>query len=59
MTMLEIYEQHNLGKRYVKKNYKEALIKLEQQGKIIVNPTASERAKNTFGDKVIVSFPPK
>jgi len=63
LTMEEIYNQHNVGKRYISKNYKEALKKLEQQGKIIADPPASKRRKQkgeiTFGDQVRVTFPPK
>jgi len=63
LTMEEIYNQHHVGKRYISKNYKEALRKLEQQGKIIVHPPASERRKYkgeiTFGEEVRVTFPPK
>jgi len=54
MLMKEIYEQHHVGKRYVAKNYKDALSKLETQGKIIANP--NKRRKGTFGDDVKVSF---
>lgn len=63
MTMLEVYEQHYVGKRYIKTNYKEALKNLESQGKITVDPPASKRRKNkgqtTFADDVKVTFPPK
>jgi three-Cys-motif partner protein len=63
LTMLEVYEQHHLGKQYIGKNYKEALRKLEKQGKIIVDPPASQRRKYkgeiTFGEQVKITFPPK
>ncbi|MEG4007942.1 three-Cys-motif partner protein TcmP [Microcoleus sp. Pol11C1] len=63
MTMEQIYNQHHVGKRYISKNYKEALKKLEQQGKIIADPPASKRRKYkgeiTFGEKVTVTFLPK
>jgi three-Cys-motif partner protein len=63
LTMEEIYNRHNVGKRYISKNYKEALRKLEQQGKIIADPPASKRRKYkgeiTFGEKVKVTFLPK
>ena len=32
LTMLEVYNQHHVGKRYIKKNYKQALLKLEAEG---------------------------
>jgi hypothetical protein len=63
ITMEQIYNQHHVGKRYISKNYKEALKKLEQQGKIIAEPPASKRRKYkgeiTFGEKVRVTFLPK
>lgn len=63
LTMEEIYNQHHVGKRYISKNYKEALNKLEQQGKIIAYPPASKRRKYkeeiTFAEHVRVTFPPK
>ena len=63
LTMAAIHNNHNVGKRYISKNYKEALKKLEQQGKIIADPPASKRRKQngeiTFGDQVRVTFPPK
>ncbi|MDJ0555899.1 MAG: three-Cys-motif partner protein TcmP [Microcoleaceae cyanobacterium MO_207.B10] len=57
ITMIDIYHRHHVGKRYIKKNYKDTLIKLEAQGKIIVEP--SKRRKNTFGDTVKVTFLPQ
>lgn len=63
MAMEQIYNQHHVGKRYISKNYKDALKKLEQQGKIIADPPASKRRKYkgeiTFGEKVTVTFLPK
>ena len=55
IQMIDIYEQHHVDKRYIKKNYKDTLLKLEAEGKIITNP--SKRKKDTFGDKVEVIFP--
>ena len=57
MTMLDVYERHHVDKPYIKKNYKEALLKLESQQKIIVDP--AKRRKNTFADKVKITFPSK
>jgi three-Cys-motif partner protein len=63
MTMLEIYDQHHVGKRYIKSNYKSVLLKLEAKGKITVQPTTEMRRKRngepTFGDSLVVTFPPK
>jgi three-Cys-motif partner protein len=61
LKMKEIFENHHIGKRYIKKNYKVILKKLESENKITCNPSASERPKRkgevTFSDKVLVTFP--
>jgi hypothetical protein len=63
ITMEEIYMLHNVGRRYISKNYKTALNNLESQGKIIAKPPGNERQKRkgeiTFADSVKVTFPPK
>lgn len=53
LTMHQIYERHNVNRPYTKRNYKQVLIQLEEQGKI----TASPHKKETFGDTVQVTFP--
>ena len=59
----EIYERHNVGRRFISSNYREALISLEGQGKITTNPPANQRPPRkgipTFGDNVKVTFPKK
>lgn len=61
LTVKQLYEEHNVGKPYLLKNYKEALKKLEADGKITANPSFDKRRKIkgeiSFGDNVIVSFP--
>ena len=63
LSRKEIYEQHNVGRRFISSNYREALINLEQQGKIFTNPPANQRQQRkgivTFGDNVKVTVPPK
>jgi three-Cys-motif partner protein len=63
LSRKEIYERHNVGRRFISSNYREALIDLEQLGKIITNPPANQRQQRkgirTFGDNVKVTFPPK
>lgn len=53
LTMAKIYRKHNVNRPYIKKNYKQVLRQLEEQGKI----TASKHRKATFGDRVQVTFP--
>lgn len=63
ITMQEIYMQHNIGRRYISKNYKAALNSLEAKGKIKADPPANKRRKMkgeiTFADAVKVYFPSK
>ena len=62
MRMKEVYEQHHVGRPYIKKNYKDALSRLEGEGKIVANPPANKRRKRggkvTFADNARVTFPP-
>ena len=53
--MKNIYEKHSVDTPYIKKNYKDALILLEQQGKIKADPAV--RRKGTFADHVLAKFP--
>jgi three-Cys-motif partner protein len=61
LTMYQIYERHNVGRPYLKTNYKKVLIKMEASNKIMVNPPADRRRKTkgelTFADSVVVTFP--
>ena len=61
LSMYKIYERHNVGRNYIKTNYKKALTKLEANERITTKPSAVERPKRngevTFADDVIVTFP--
>ena len=61
LTMKEVYENHHVGKQFIKRNYKDALIKLELQGTIKAIPPIDKRpsrkCKPTFADHVKVKFP--
>lgn len=60
MTVRQIIDAQ-LGKRYLEKNYKDALRMLEEQDRIEVEPRAYARPRRagevTFGPKVRVTFP--
>jgi len=62
LCMKEVYEKHHVGKRYIKRNYKDALRRLESAGRIIADPPAESRLRRrgevTFADRVRVTFPP-
>ncbi len=61
LTVRQVYERHSVGRRYVLKNYKDALRQLEAAGKIEADPPAAERpmhkGERTFADNVLVAFP--
>jgi three-Cys-motif partner protein len=61
LSMQEIYERHNVGRPYIKTNYKKALTKMEVTGRIKAEPPAEDRRKIrgevTFADNVVVTFP--
>ena len=56
LAMKEIYERHHVGRRFIKKNYKDVLKQMEAKGVIRCAP--SKRPKNTLGVNVQVTFPP-
>jgi hypothetical protein len=63
VTMEQVYKKHNIGRPYIKKNYKQVLSNMEANGKIIVDPPAIKRQKRkgevTFVDNVLITFPPR
>lgn len=56
LTMNEVYRQHNVDTPYISSNYKSALLKLEEDGKISTF-SAKKRRKGTFADHISVTFP--
>ena len=56
MTMNETFEAHHVGRRFIKRNYKEVLKTLEANGEIDVDPPTDKRRKNSFADHVKVTF---
>lgn len=61
LSALDVFDRHSFGKRYVLRNYRAALSKLEQENKISANPPSDKRPRRkgqvTFSEKVIVTFP--
>lgn len=61
ITMSQIYQRHSVGRRFVERNYKDALRKLEKEGKIKSQPPAEQRrvlkGEVSFGPNVMVTFP--
>lgn len=61
IPMNEIYKRHSVGRRFVERNYKDALRKLEEEGRIKTQPPAGKRkvvkGEISFGPNVMVTFP--
>ncbi len=61
MTMLQVFEEHNVDTPYIKKNYKDVLTKMERDGTITADPPHTGRPKRkgevTCADSVVVTFP--
>lgn len=57
----EIYKRHNYGRRYIRRNYKDVLLKMEQDGTIVGEPAFTNRRKSkgipTCADSVLFTFP--
>lgn len=58
IKMKDVYLRHNFETPYVEKNYKDALLILEEEGKIIAKPENRIRrsGKLTMGDDVEITF---
>ncbi len=57
LTVDEIYRNHSVDTPYVRKNYKDILMQLEEEGKIEVLSLTGKRRKGTFADHLLVRFP--
>lgn len=57
LTVKAIFEQHNVGTRFIARNYRKVLLDLEEHGSISCDPDRDSRRKGTMADRVSVSFP--
>jgi hypothetical protein len=62
LSMAQVFDRHNYGRRYIKKNYKDMLTRLEKSGKITGDPVYTLRRKNKEGepscaDATMFTFP--
>ena len=55
-TLQQIYDAHNVGRPFIKKNYKQVLCDLECAGKVKTDPPSGKRRRG-FADTVLVTFP--
>ncbi|MBK8095631.1 MAG: three-Cys-motif partner protein TcmP [Planctomycetes bacterium] len=54
LRMIEVYQEHSVGRPFIKKNYKDVLAKLATAGTI---KTEGRKRNFGFGDQVVVEFP--
>lgn len=62
ISMENVYHKHNVNRPFIKSNYKDVLLKLETENKIITSPPASKRrnykGRKSMSDNVLIAFPP-
>ena len=60
LSVRDIYFQHNIGRPYIEKNYKEAIRQLETERMVSLNPAADKRKIRlgiiTVPDRTLVNF---
>lgn len=57
LKMSELYDEHNVDTPYIKRNYKEALRTLFDEGKIeAISKKGKPPRKGTFADEIIITF---
>jgi three-Cys-motif partner protein len=57
VSVEKLFEEHHLGTPFILRNYKTALMELEQAGEIECNPNAATRKRDTLANHVVVTFP--
>ena len=62
LTRKQLYEEHHVGKPYIRANYRSALLRLEEDSVVTCIPPAIERPRRrgelTLAEHVRISFPP-
>jgi hypothetical protein len=58
LTAEQIYHEHHNGRPYVLKNYRQALLRLEESGDVVIEPPRSvRRQSDTIPVSARISFP--
>jgi len=59
MTVEQVFERHSPGKLYVMPNYREALLRLEEVGRVVMSPSKRRpyKGKPSLSPDVMVKFP--
>ena len=55
----EVYEAHSVGTPYVLKHFREVLCRMEQEGKITIDPPCPPRRRGTLAEHAKITFKPK
>ena len=58
LTKKEVYDEHNVGTPFIKRNYKTVLMEMEERRQIQCEPDRESRRANTLAPRVLISFPP-
>ena len=56
MSVEEIYKAHSVDTPYVKPNYKEVLMRLEEEGRLTALPDRESLKPGTMADRVLITF---
>ena len=59
MTVAKLYLDHALERLHTPRQYKDALKRLEANGRLQATPPASERREDTLADHIVIQFPQK
>jgi three-Cys-motif partner protein len=59
ITMKEVFDSHNVGRPYIRRNYCDILLDMEERKIIQTSPSSKERRRATFADHVRITFPEK
>ena len=57
LSLGEIYREHSVDTPYIKKNYRETLLALEEDGDIDAYSVKGKRRKGTYPEHVRIRFP--
>jgi three-Cys-motif partner protein len=57
ISVEQLYQIHNVGRPYLRKNYKEVLRAMESKGIVSANPSQDHRRQNTLADTTLIKFP--
>jgi len=57
LTVKQIFGLHSPGKLYILRNYQDALMRLEGQGRVTPSKPSSERPAGTLAQHILITFP--